>query len=265
MLVRSPIALLVLGVLFVPLERLFPLRRAQSVLRRGWQTDVAHFFGSHLLEQLALVLAVGGVLTILEPLVSPRVQDAVAAQPLACQLAEALLVTELVGYAMHRAFHEVPWLWRIHAVHHSSEALDWLAGLRVHPLDQTLTRAAQFAPLYLLGFPPELFASGAVLLGLWAITLHANVRLRLGWLEHVIASPRFHHWHHARDARGNYAGLFPWLDRLFGTRLDATAWPPTYGTDAPVPPRWHAQLLFPLSGRRPQAPESAAEVAASRR
>ena len=245
---RNPLALVILGVIFVPLERLFALH-VQPVLRRGWKTDVAHFFFSHLLEQLALVLAIGSALTLLEPLVSPRLQDAVAGQPLAVQLVEAMLIAELVGYGMHRAFHEVPWLWPIHAVHHSSEQLDWLAGLRVHPLDQTLTRTAQFAPLYLLGFAPELFAGGAAVLGLWAITLHANLRLRLGWLEHVIASPHFHHWHHAREARANYSGLFPWVDVLFGTRVRPREWPETYGTDTPVPERWRDQLQHPLRQR----------------
>ena len=82
----------------------------------------------------------------------PALQAAVAAQPLALQLVEAVLVADLASYAAHRAFHAVPWLWRFHAIHHSSEALDWLAGSRLHLVDVVATRAVAFVPLFVLGF-----------------------------------------------------------------------------------------------------------------
>jgi sterol desaturase/sphingolipid hydroxylase (fatty acid hydroxylase superfamily) len=240
---RNPVALLVLAALFVPLERLWPLRRA-PLFRAGWKTDVAHFFVSHTLHQLALVLAVGLVVTVVDPFAPSLVQR----QPRALQVIEAVLLLELIGYGMHRAFHEVPALWRIHAVHHSSEHLDWLAALRVHPLDQTLTRAVQFFVLTLLGFPLTVVAGASVLLGLWAIFLHANVRLRFGVLERVLATPAFHHWHHARDSRGNYAGLFPVVDSLFGTNVTRASWPERTGADDMPNEGYCTHLL--LRGRR---------------
>jgi sterol desaturase/sphingolipid hydroxylase (fatty acid hydroxylase superfamily) len=246
---QNPIALLVLALLFVPLERLFALRK-QALLRPGWRTDVAHFFASHFLEQGTLVLAIGTLLTFVEPLVSTRFQDAVARQPAGVQLVEAVLIAELIGYFMHRAFHAVPWMWRIHAVHHSSDQMDWLAALRLHPLDQTITRSIQFIPLYLLGFTKETFGGLALIIGLWAVLLHANVRWRFGWLERVIATPHFHHWHHAGEARHNFSGLFPWVDSLFGTRLR----PERYGSDAPMPQSWHRQILFPFRSARAAEP-----------
>jgi sterol desaturase/sphingolipid hydroxylase (fatty acid hydroxylase superfamily) len=261
MALRNPIALLVLALIFVPLERIFSLRPS-PILRRGWRTDVAHFFASHLLEQVALVAAVVTVIGLLEPLVSTSLQDRVAAQPVGLQVLEALLIIETIGYLMHRAFHAVPWLWRIHAVHHSSEHLDWLAALRVHPLDQPLTRVAQFAPLFLLGFTKELFGGLALFVGLWAIFLHANVRLRLRWLEHVIATPHFHHWHHAGDAHANFSGLFPVMDVIFGTRARLVDWPSRYGSDTAVPDRWHEQIVFPF--RRATAAVDAAPDEAPR-
>ncbi|MDP3236788.1 MAG: sterol desaturase family protein [Myxococcales bacterium] len=238
-LIRNPLALLVLAALFVPLERLWPLRKT-PLLRPGWKTDVAHFFCSHPLQQLSLVLAIGVIVSVVDPFATSVVQR----QPMVFQWLEALLLLELIGYGMHRAFHEVPALWRIHAVHHSSEHLDWLASLRVHPLDQTLTRSVQFLVFTLLGFPVTLFAGASVLLGLWAIFLHANVRFRFGGLERVIATPAFHHWHHAREARGNYAGLFPWVDSLFGTNVTSSAWPTASGTDDAPPERYWAHLTL---------------------
>ncbi|MFT3707798.1 MAG: sterol desaturase family protein [Archangium sp.] len=255
-LIRNPLALLFLALLFIPLERVWTLRKAK-VLREGWKTDVLHFFATHVLQQLALVLGIGLVVGVLDPLVSKGLQEAVASQPRAVQFVEALLLVELIGYWMHRAFHVVPAMWRIHAVHHSSEHLDWLAALRVHPLDQTITRTVQFMPLYLLGFSAETFGGLTLVLGLWAIFLHANVRLRFGPLEHLLATPHFHHWHHAGDAQVNFSGLFPWVDRLFGTRAKRVEWPGAYGCDAPVPPSWWKQITWPFARAR-SVPEAAA-------
>jgi sterol desaturase/sphingolipid hydroxylase (fatty acid hydroxylase superfamily) len=95
----------------------------------------------------------------------------------------------------------------------------------------TVRTHAEFFVLTLLGFPLTIVAGASVLLGLWAVFLHANVRLRFGVLERLIATPAFHHWHHARDARGNYAGLFPIVDSLFGTNVTKASWPQASGTD----------------------------------
>jgi sterol desaturase/sphingolipid hydroxylase (fatty acid hydroxylase superfamily) len=225
---------------------------------------VLHFFATHVLQQLALVLGIGLVVGLLDPLVSTRVQEAIGAQPRALQFVEALLIVELIGYWMHRAFHVVPFMWRIHAVHHSSEHLDWLAALRVHPLDQTLTRTAQFVPLYLLGFSAETFGGLTLVLGLWAIFLHANVRLRFGLLEHVLATPHFHHWHHAGETQANFSGLFPWVDRLFGTRAAERAWPSGYGCDAPVPSAWWKQITWPFARARSVPEAGPAQTSAPR-
>ncbi len=247
------LGLLVLAALFIPLERLFTLRR-QPVLRLGWRTDCVHFFLTGALEKVALAVGVGLTVAMLEPVVNARLQDWVSSQPRRWQFVEALVLVELIGYFMHRAFHRVPWLWRVHAVHHSSAQLDWLAAVRVHPLDQALTRLAQFVPLYLLGFHVDLLAGAAGVLGVYAVLLHANVRWRLGPLKWLVATAEFHHWHHAADAdarSANFAGLFPVIDVLFGTAYLPSGRQPTgYGTETPVPAGYVAQLAFPFRARR---------------
>jgi lathosterol oxidase len=78
---------------------------------------------------------------------------------------------------------------------------------------------------------------------------HVNLRVRLGWLEQVIAMPRFHYWHHAvRPVDRNFAVHFPWIDRLFGTfHLPPGAWPDELGIAGhPVPPGFAGQLAWPL-------------------
>jgi len=246
--------LLLLVAIFVPIERAFARLPEQPVFRRGWRTDLAYFFTSHLLVQLVALATVTPALVLFRWAAWPALQDAVAGQPLLLQLVEAALVADLTQYAVHRTFHAVPWLWRFHAIHHSSEALDWLAGSRLHLLDVIATRALGFVPLFVLGFAPAALAAYLVWVAAQATWIHANLRWRARWLDPLVVTPRFHHWHHAADPAArdkNFAVHFPWIDRLFGTHfLPAEGWPARYGVleDAP-PPGFTAQLVWPFSRR----------------
>ena len=247
--------LLLLAAVFVPLERAFARLPEQPVFRRGWRTDLAYFFVSHLGVQLLALATVAPALLLFRFAAWPPLQQVVAAQPLALQIAAAALAADLASYAVHRAFHTVPWLWRFHAIHHSSEALDWLAGSRLHLVDVIATRAAAFVPLFVLGFSPAALAGYLVWVSAQATWIHANLRWRTGWLDRLLVTPRFHHWHHAADPAAedkNFAVHFPWIDRLFGTHyLPEAAWPERYGVAGePPPPGFAAQLVWPLRRRR---------------
>jgi len=244
--------LFLLALLFVPLERLFPQRPLQSVFRPGWTTDLAHFGASHALVQ-ALSFLVLLPATVLAGWWQPHgLQAAVRAWPAWLQALACVLVADLAQYAVHRLFHRVPLLWRFHAVHHSSEALDWLAGSRLHLVDVLATRSLVLVPLFLLGFSQAALLAYLVFVSFHAVFVHANLRFRLAALEPFLVTPRFHHWHHAseRAARDrNFAVHLPLIDRLFGTSLLPAdgAWPGSYGLEGhPVPPGWLGQLVSPF-------------------
>jgi len=244
--------LLVLALVFVPLERAFALVRAQRILRFGWRTDLAHFFVSHLLVQVLALLTLAPATLLLGGVVSPRLQAWVAAQPLLLQFALALVIADLFQYGVHRAFHRVPWLWRFHAIHHSSREMDWLAGSRLHLVDVIVTRAITFMPLFVLGFAPRALMAYLVFVAFQAVALHANLRFRFGWLRWLFATPAFHHWHHAvAPVDKNFAIHLPLIDRLFGTAFEPGGFPEHYGTlGNRVPEGWGRQLLWPLRGPR---------------
>jgi lathosterol oxidase len=253
------LSLLATTSVFVPLERVFPFRPGQSVFRRGWGTDLSHFFVSHLLVQLLTYLTLLPSTVLFAWLVGPSVSAAVRSQPLALQFLEVLLVADLAEYWVHRLFHVVPFLWRFHAVHHSVESMDWIAGSRLHVVDIVVVRGMTFLPVYLLGFAQPAVYAYLLFVSFHAVFLHANVRCRLGALEHVLALPRFHHWHHSSEAEAldrNFAVHFPWIDQLFGTKhLPGDRWPSRYGVVGyTLPEGWWAQLLWPL--RRAQTPLS---------
>ncbi len=245
--------LLLLAVVFVPLERAFARRPEQPVFRRGWRTDLAWFFVSHLLVSLVALATVVPAGLLFRWAAWPPLQTAVSALPVLVQLPLAVLAADLASYAAHRAFHAVPWLWRFHAIHHSSEALDWLAGSRLHLVDVVVTRAVAFVPLFLLGFSAPVLAAYLVWVATQATWIHANLGTRTRWLDRWLVTPRFHHWHHAADAVAmdkNFAVHFPWIDRLFGTHhLPDEAWPTRYGVLADPPPAgFLAQLAWPFAG-----------------
>jgi sterol desaturase/sphingolipid hydroxylase (fatty acid hydroxylase superfamily) len=245
------IGMVVLAIIFIPLERLFALR-PREILRAGWRTDVVHYLINGAALKVGIVIAVAVVGTVLRTFVPVSFRAAIAASPGWAQIVAALAIATVGGYAGHRAAHEVPLLWRFHRVHHSIREMDWLAANHLHPLDQIFIRSSAVLPLYALGFGRMSLGAFVVLTTLQAIFIHANVRLTFGPLRWVIATPQFHHWHHAREPQAynsNYAGEFPAVDALFGTLyLPAHRWPAQYGIDDTEPAGYLRQLIWPLAG-----------------
>lgn len=247
------IGFIVLFAIFVPLERFFPLVRRQFWQRPGVMTDLIHFAVSGGVRKLLTLLVTFALIQLLGFLIYPPLQHALLALPRAAQFFIALIIFELGTYWGHRWAHTVPWLWRFHAVHHSSEHLDWLAAVRVHPLDQTFIRVCGIIPVYLLGFTKETFGFLIAIDALLAIFIHANIRWRFGWLEWCVATPAYHHWHHANEspatANKNFGGLLPLVDLIFGTLHLPRRMPRKYGIDEPMPAGYLGQMAAPF--RRP--------------
>lgn len=173
-------------------------------------------------------------------------------QPFALQVLEMLVITDFVSYWMHRLFHARRTLWPFHAVHHSSTHLDWLASVRVHPINEIATRVAMALVLVGLGFAPWTLAVYAPILTLYAVFLHANVPFTWGPLRYVLASPVFHRWHHSKapEARDtNFSGLFSFWDLAFGTfYMPPGRVPETFGVAGdPVPESLWGQLKWPFT------------------
>lgn len=244
---------LVAAFVFIPLERLFAARKGQKLLREDWANDLVYVFVNGIVIRIGLVLAVLAILALSAFLAPSALREAVSSQPLWLQLVEVLLLADLGFYLAHRAFHAVPALWRLHRIHHSIEEMDWLAAARVHPIDQIITKSASLLPCFALGFSEWAIGAFAILYHWHSLLLHANVRLGFGPLKWLLASPDFHHWHHARDREAwdrNFAGQLALWDFLFGTaHLPKGRRAQSFGTGEPIPAGYAAQLLHPF--RRP--------------
>jgi lathosterol oxidase len=241
--------LLVFAAIFVPLERAFPLRPGQRVLRAGWTTDLAYFFVNHVGVQLLTFLSLWPATRLAGLTALAPVAAAVSSQPVWLQVIELMVSADLVQYAVHRAFHRVPSLWRFHAIHHSIREMDWLAGSRLHLVDVVATRALVVLPAFVLGFSEPALYAWLVIIAMQAVVNHLNLRFRLRFVEHLVATPRFHYWHHAvQPVDRNFAVHFPWIDRLFGTYyLPEDRWPDELGIEGhPLPAGFAAQTAWPL-------------------
>lgn len=243
-------AWIVMALIFVPLERLFALRREQRVFRKLWTLDLIYLALNGFVIAIGLNALLFGALFLSSLAVPRSLQEWVGSQPFWLQLPVAIVLSDLGFYSVHRLFHAVPWLWKFHMVHHSIEELDWLAAHRVHPVDQILTKGASLLPVFILGFSPGTVAAYAFLYRWQSLLIHSNVTIGFGWLNWLVASPRFHHWHHANHRQAydkNFAGQLSFLDFLFGTSyMPPGEMPRRYGIDHPISPRYAAQLIFPF-------------------
>lgn len=242
------------SLLFIFIEKLFALRREQPVFRAEWQTDFHHFIVNHMVVGFVLLATNLAVHRLFGWAAHDGMRGWVQSLNFFVALFLIVLVADLVQYWTHRAYHEIPLLWRLHAVHHSVKSMDWLAGSRQHIVELLITRTLVLAPIYVLGFSKDVIDAYIVIVGFQAVFNHANVSVRLGPLRYLIVTPNFHHWHHSQDDDAidrNYAAHFAFLDHLFGTAVQSDReWPERYGVQGDyVPDGFFSQLAFPFTWR----------------
>lgn len=240
--------------IFIVLEKLFPLYRNQLVFRKEWQTDLKHFAVNHFLVGLILLTVNFVIHHAFGWLVNHDFQLAVQRIWFIPQLLLGILVADLAQYWTHRAYHEIPYLWKFHAVHHSTKTMDWLAGSRQHVFEIIATRVLVLAPLFVLGFSEAVINTYIIIVGFQAVLNHANVHFPWGPLRYLIVTPDFHHWHHSADDEAidrNYAAHYAFLDYLFGTAVKSEKrLPEKYGVVGDyMPDGFVNQQLFPFRAK----------------
>lgn len=251
---RSVFWLIILVAVFVPLEHFFSVKRAR-LLSKGWLTNLAWYFLNSLVPAFLLGPPAAMIAYVINAIIPASITGVAANLPLWARMVGAMVVGEIGFYWGHRWSHEIPLLWRFHAVHHSAEHINFLVNTRAHPVDAVFTRLCGLVLLYATGLAspvgphPTLVPAIVLFVGsVWSYFIHANLRVRLGPLEELISTPAFHHWHHTRDDHRdhNYSSMLPFVDRIFGTFYLPRTWPADYGTDAPVAEHLLGQFLDPF-------------------
>ena len=174
-----------------------------------------------------------------------------AALPLYAQMVLFLIGEDIILYWTHRYFHGQK-MWKYHAVHHSSEQVEWISAARFHPVNLFLGSVLADVVLLLAGISPNVFVVLGPLTIAHSAFVHANLDWTLGPFKYLIAGPVFHRWHHTAADRGgnkNFAATFPILDVIFGTfYMPAGQLPDSYGIDErDYPESFPAQLARPFT------------------
>jgi len=203
------------------LERLFPLHDSWLHSHDDIGTDVAHALTIGATGALLLpAVTVLGVST--SAWLDGRIGFALwpTSWPWLFQLPLALVIAELPKYWHHRLQHQTDLLWRYHALHHSAPRLYFLNAARFHPIDIAIDTFLGIATLTALGCPLEVLALFGTASTVHGYFQHANLRIRVGWLNYVFSMAELHRWHHSKElseANHNYGqNLIVW-DLLFGT------------------------------------------------
>ncbi|MGH9741591.1 MAG: sterol desaturase family protein, partial [Candidatus Acidiferrum sp.] len=245
-----------MALIYVPLERLWPQYPRQGTFRKQWTLDVVYFMSTHLPIQVLSFLVLLPATQATKYLGVPVLQGFIARMPWPLQFFLAVVVADTAEYFIHLALHKVPFLWRFHSIHHSSKALDWIAGSRSHFVDDTLVRGFILVPL-MFGFSQTIILAYLIFVTLHATWTHCNFGPNAKWLEKFLVMPRYHHWHHTSQKEGidkNFAIHFPWIDKLFGTYYYPDEWPAVYGLDGEeISPSFVRQTVDPFLRRKKTA------------
>jgi len=172
------------GLMFAPIERFWPHNAKQRLFRFEWREDLFYYLVSSMLVQIAtyLALAPSSYINAHSDWFG-TFRAAVSAQPWIVQFLEAMVITDFVQYWFHRAFHRVPFLWGFHAVHHSAQAMDWLAGARMHLVEVVLLRGVTSLPLLTFGFSPSVMQAYITMVYIYAGLVRAQSARRFGSLR----------------------------------------------------------------------------------
>ena len=251
------IGLISTGGVFILLEKLAPLRKDQPIFRENWLLDAKYFLFYHLLIGFFLVVGNYIVHNWFGWFIIPGLGETVRSLPFAVQFGLILLTIDLLQYWIHRLYHETDIFWRVHSVHHSAKTMDWLASSRLNFIEPLITRTVGLLALSVMGFGQGPINAYIIFVGFHATFIHANCGINLSWMEKVLVTPKYHHWHHAKDQEAvnkNYAVYLSFIDKLFGTQYCPDHWPEGYGIVDDEPPKTLLkQQIHPFIKKRAEA------------
>lgn len=180
--------------------------------------------------------------------------------PAVLRIVLGFILLDALAYGLHRLFHAVPLLWRLHRVHHSDPDVDFTTGFRHHPLELVILSALTVVAVVTLGIPPLALALYIAVRAAIDIAAHANLALPLRLdraLRLLMITPDMHQIHHSTqqpETDSNFTLLLSGWDRLFGTyRATAAMDRETMSTgllDEPDPGRLSLWALLCLPFRR---------------
>ena len=253
----SPAVIVCFALCIIGLERLFPYTSGQYFFRKGFFNDLVFY---SIIQSYLLGYAIAWFARGIDTLTGISRYQILSHLSVFQVVILSLFVHDFYIYWFHRWQHASPLLWRIHEAHHSVEDVDWLAGSRSHSIEILVNQTVEYAPLMLLGAPPEALVIKATIDACWGMYIHSNVDIHSGMLQYVINGPEMHRWHHAKEITEgglNFSTKFAVWDWIFGTAFFPKDRKPTgYGIgDVNFPSGYLAQHLYAFRTRKKRAAE----------
>lgn len=232
------------AIIFIILERLFPYTKGQKVLREGFFDDLALYTIAQ--SYILSIIIFSFIINFIDNTTGLSRLKLFAEVPIWIQLIIFTVTHDIYIYFMHKWQHSNKWLWRIHEAHHSPKKVDWLSGSRSHALEILINQTVEFAPIVLLGSPPEVIAYKGVISAVWGMYIHSNIDVKTGKLQKIINGPEMHRWHHStgKGRNRNFATKFAIWDWLFGTAYLPETKPEEYGLKTYFPAHYFKQTLY---------------------
>ncbi len=208
------------------------IRSRRSIDIKSLRTD-ASWAALYFLYVPALGTALAEATSVISRITPAR--RLVGTAPWGVQLGLVFAIAEAGAYAMHRAQHTIPVLWRIHSVHHSSESVRWWSAFRSHPLDTAMSHGVPILCAAAAGVAPSALVPYLTVVTVVTVLAHADVHVPRTWLSAVIVTPAFHRSHHEFE-RGstNFARVLPLCDLFFRTASNGVG-VDQYGATGGVP------------------------------
>ena len=215
----SMILIVSASVFFVILERIIPYNGGQKIIREGFFNDLALYTIAQ--SYILSIIIFGYIIYFIDNSTGLSRLKLFAEVPIWLQLVFFIVTHDFYIYWMHRLQHSNKFLWRIHEAHHSPKKVDWLSGSRSHAFEILINQTVEFAPIILLGSPPEVVAYKGLISAVWGMYIHSNLGINTGWLQLFINGPEMHRWHHSdKDEEAynkNFSTKLAIWDWLFGT------------------------------------------------
>ncbi|ATD06587.1 sterol desaturase family protein [Pseudoalteromonas piscicida] len=195
---------------FVVMERINPFRHSWHPSKKEWQRDGRYFI---------LVMIYGAIGAGIIRTISIYLAPQENALTLSQNVFLAILVSSFTGYWLHRLQHKYLSLWSFHGIHHTPNKVTTSNNVVVHLFEVIISAVTIQLIFLLLGFSAEsVFIAGqfTVLQGYF---IHANINVKMGWLNHLIATPELHRFHHSTNLQeaGNYGSELSIWDKAFNS------------------------------------------------
>lgn len=244
--------LIIAGIVLIPLEMLFQISHNNRIKKSNSFIDILFLLSNSLVANIPFTIAIW-ISSYLIYILFAKANflngfGFVSLLPIGVSFILIAVIHDFINYWIHYALHHTR-LWKIHAVHHSSEKINFLSALRTHFLELFIQLSIRTVILLLLGFSLSMVLTYEAVFGFIGLLIHSNVRLSFGPFKYVFVSPIFHHWHHATNKEAinkNFALVFSFWDYLFNTHYCPEEMSKGYGLKEKISPSFFGLLFYPF-------------------